>query len=71
MQAMGLINDHVEGCAIRAEVERARAITHVAGRAIEVGRLKLDVARLVTEYPNAPWPAGLLGGGGNGGGGDR
>ena len=24
MQAMGLINDHVEGCAIRAEVERAR-----------------------------------------------
>jgi DNA-3-methyladenine glycosylase I len=25
MQAVGLINDHVEGCAIRAEVERARA----------------------------------------------
>ncbi len=24
MQAMGLINDHVEGCVIRAEVERAR-----------------------------------------------
>lgn len=24
MQAMGLINDHVEGCAIRTEVERAR-----------------------------------------------
>jgi DNA-3-methyladenine glycosylase I len=24
MQAMGLINDHVEGCAIRARVERAR-----------------------------------------------
>jgi len=24
MQAMGLINDHVEGCATRAEVERAR-----------------------------------------------
>ncbi|GGF35707.1 DNA-3-methyladenine glycosylase I [Aliidongia dinghuensis] len=24
MQAMGLINDHAEGCAIRAEVERAR-----------------------------------------------
>ena len=24
MQAMGLINDHVEDCAIRAEVERAR-----------------------------------------------
>ena len=24
MQAMGLINDHVEGCAIRAEAERAR-----------------------------------------------
>lgn len=24
MQAMGLINDHVEGCAIRAKVERAR-----------------------------------------------
>lgn len=24
MQAMGLINDHVEGCAIRAEVERSR-----------------------------------------------
>ncbi|MGV6873047.1 DNA-3-methyladenine glycosylase I [Pseudochelatococcus sp. B33] len=25
MQAMGLINDHAEGCVIRAEVERARA----------------------------------------------
>lgn len=25
MQAMGLVNDHAEGCAIRAEVERARA----------------------------------------------
>jgi len=24
MQAMGLINDHIEGCVIRAEVERAR-----------------------------------------------
>lgn len=24
MQAMGLVNDHVDGCAIRAEVERAR-----------------------------------------------
>jgi DNA-3-methyladenine glycosylase I len=24
MQAMGLINDHVEGCAVRAQVERAR-----------------------------------------------
>jgi DNA-3-methyladenine glycosylase I len=24
MQAMGLVNDHVEGCAIRSEVERAR-----------------------------------------------
>ncbi|SRR5581483_9042966 len=25
MQAMGLVNDHLEGCAARAEVERARA----------------------------------------------
>jgi len=25
MQAMGLVNDHVEGCFVRAEVERARA----------------------------------------------
>ena len=25
MQAMGLINDHAEGCAIRAEVEHARS----------------------------------------------
>jgi DNA-3-methyladenine glycosylase I len=24
MQAMGLVNDHVEGCMIRAKVERAR-----------------------------------------------
>jgi DNA-3-methyladenine glycosylase I len=24
MQAMGLVNDHIEGCAVRAEVERAR-----------------------------------------------
>ncbi len=26
MQAMGLINDHVDGCIIRAKVERARAV---------------------------------------------
>ena len=25
MQAMGLVNDHVEGCVVRSEVERARA----------------------------------------------
>lgn len=25
MQAMGLVNDHAEGCVVRAEVERARA----------------------------------------------
>jgi DNA-3-methyladenine glycosylase I len=25
MQAMGLVNDHLEGCAVRGEVERARA----------------------------------------------
>ena len=25
MQAMGLVNDHIEGCACRAEVEAARA----------------------------------------------
>ena len=25
LQAMGLVNDHAEGCAIRAEVARARA----------------------------------------------
>ena len=25
MQAMGLVNDHVEGCAVRERVERARA----------------------------------------------
>jgi DNA-3-methyladenine glycosylase I len=24
MQAMGLVNDHLEGCAVRAEVARAR-----------------------------------------------
>ena len=33
MQAMGLVNDHVEGCAIRAEVERARtAFTRPGGQ---------------------------------------
>jgi DNA-3-methyladenine glycosylase I len=33
MQAMGLVNDHVEGCEIRAEVERARtAFTRPAGQ---------------------------------------
>ena len=32
MQAMGLINDHVEGCAIRAEVERARVGFRRPGR---------------------------------------
>ena len=25
MQAMGLVNDHLEGCAVRADIERARA----------------------------------------------
>ena len=25
MQAMGLVNDHLEGCAIRSRAERARA----------------------------------------------
>jgi DNA-3-methyladenine glycosylase I len=24
MQAMGLVNDHVEGCVVRAQVQRAR-----------------------------------------------
>jgi DNA-3-methyladenine glycosylase I len=33
MQAMGLVNDHVEGCEVRAEVERARtAFTRPAGQ---------------------------------------
>ena len=33
MQAMGLVDDHVEGCAIRDEVERARADFRRPGRA--------------------------------------
>ncbi len=33
MQAMGLVNDHVEGCVIREDVERARAAFKVPGRA--------------------------------------
>jgi DNA-3-methyladenine glycosylase I len=32
MQAMGLINDHVEDCVIRAEVEHARAKFRRPGR---------------------------------------
>ena len=33
MQAMGLVNDHVDGCEIRAEVERARkALTRPVGQ---------------------------------------
>jgi len=32
MQAMGLVNDHVEGCAIRAKVERARKSFRRPGR---------------------------------------
>ena len=33
MQAMGLVNDHVEGCAVRAEIERLRRrFTRPAGR---------------------------------------
>jgi DNA-3-methyladenine glycosylase I len=32
MQAMGLINDHVEGCVIRAKVERARKTFKRPGR---------------------------------------
>ncbi|PIP03234.1 MAG: DNA-3-methyladenine glycosylase I [Zetaproteobacteria bacterium CG12_big_fil_rev_8_21_14_0_65_54_13] len=34
MQAMGLVNDHVEGCVIRAEVERARMAFKRPGRPI-------------------------------------
>ena len=26
MQAMGLVNDHIEGCATRTSVERARSV---------------------------------------------
>jgi DNA-3-methyladenine glycosylase I len=33
MQAMGLVNDHVEGCPTRAEAERARASTRRPGPA--------------------------------------
>jgi DNA-3-methyladenine glycosylase I len=32
MQAMGLVNDHVEDCAIRAKVERARKNFRRPGR---------------------------------------
>ncbi len=32
LQAMGLINDHAQGCAIREEVARARAAFHPPGR---------------------------------------
>lgn len=32
MQAMGLVNDHAEGCALRAEAERARATFRRPGR---------------------------------------
>lgn len=32
MQAMGLVNDHVEGCHARARVARARKSAHVPGR---------------------------------------
>jgi DNA-3-methyladenine glycosylase I len=33
MQAMGLVNDHVEGCAVRAEVDRSRnSLTRPAAR---------------------------------------
>lgn len=32
MQAMGLVNDHVEGCVIRAKVERARKLFRRPGR---------------------------------------
>ena len=32
MQAMGLVNDHVEGCVIRGEVERAREAFRRPGR---------------------------------------
>ncbi|PWC88137.1 3-methyladenine DNA glycosylase [Azospirillum sp. TSH100] len=37
MQAMGLINDHVEGCAMHGEVERARAAFRRPGRKIGGG----------------------------------
>jgi DNA-3-methyladenine glycosylase I len=31
MQAMGLVNDHIEGCAVRPRVERARRAFHPPG----------------------------------------
>ena len=66
-------DENIKGDALDVEVERARAITQVAGKAIEIGHLQLDAAKLVTEYPSAPRPAGLLtvASGGNGGGGGR
>ena len=33
MQAMGLVNDHLEGCYVRREVERARRRARPAGAA--------------------------------------
>ena len=32
MQAMGLVNDHAEGCVVRAQVQRARKTLEVPGR---------------------------------------
>jgi DNA-3-methyladenine glycosylase I len=32
MQACGLVNDHLDGCGIRAAVEAAQASTRVPGR---------------------------------------
>jgi hypothetical protein len=32
MQACGLVNDHLDGCGVRAAVEAAQASAHVPGR---------------------------------------
>jgi DNA-3-methyladenine glycosylase I len=42
MQAMGLVNDHVEGCAQRPAIERARAAFRVPRSAIQPGSRTAD-----------------------------
>lgn len=53
-------DENIVGDQLDAEVQRAKAITQVAGKTIEIGRLQLVAAKLATEYPTAPRPAGLL-----------
>ena len=54
-------DEDLEGEALDAEVKRAKAMTDVAGRIIDGGRLRLDTWRASAEYGARPSQSPLLG----------